>query len=309
MNRIGFIGLGTMGKPMAANLISKGYSVMVYNRTVQKVDELEKSGAKVASTPADAARSSDVLITMLSNDSALQETFYSEHGILSGIHPGLTVIDCSTVAPKTSKRLYEDLANHDVGFLDAPVTGSKHAAAAGALTFMVGGNKEVFDEQAELFATMGSKALHMGPSGSGSYAKLAHNTMVGINAAGLAEGLSIATKAGLDPASFLDIVRSGAANSKQVELRGDKMIDRDFSNLFSLKLMIKDLLLASELTGQFQLPTPLLHSATSLFQMGLSKGLGEEDLSSVVQVYEDWMQQQVLRRTEAAAAQNKPASL
>ncbi|MEW9699910.1 NAD(P)-binding domain-containing protein [Paenibacillus sp. SI8] len=310
MKRIGFIGLGTMGKPMAANLIQKGYSVTVYNRTAEKADELVSLGADAALTPAEATRSSDVLITMLSNDAALLETFYSEQGILSGLHPALTIIDCSTVAPQTSQRLAEELAAHFVDFLDAPVTGSKPAAEAGTLTFMVGGSKEVFDEHQDVFSSLGSKILHMGPSGSGSYTKLAHNTMVGINLVGLAEGLALATKSGLDPAQFLEIVSAGSANSRQAELKGGKIVGRDFSNQFSLKLMLKDLLLAQELTGKFQLPTPMLHAATGLFQMGLSKGLGEQDLSAVVQCYEDWMGQPVARHSEeaAAAAQAKPAS-
>ncbi|MFD0697851.1 NAD(P)-binding domain-containing protein [Paenibacillus sp. GCM10027628] len=308
MKRIGFIGLGTMGKPMAANLIQKGYIVTVYNRTADKVDELVLMGAEAVHTPADATRNADVLITMLSNDAALLETFHSEQGILSGLHPALTIIDCSTVAPQTSQRLAEELAGHYVDFLDAPVTGSKPAAEAGTLTFMVGGSKDVFDEHQDVFQALGSKILHMGPSGSGSYAKLAHNTMVGINLVGLSEGLAIATKAGLNPAQFLEVVSAGSANSRQAELKGNKIVDRDFSNQFSLKLMLKDLLLAQELTGQFQLPTPLLHAATSLFQMGLSKGLGELDLSSVVQCYEDWMGQPVARPSEASVAAAESAS-
>ncbi|SDN31923.1 3-hydroxyisobutyrate dehydrogenase [Paenibacillus sp. yr247] len=308
MKRIGFIGLGTMGKPMAANLIQKGFMVTVYNRTAEKADELVRLGAEAALTPAEVARSSDVLITMLSNDAALLETFYSEQGILSGIHPALTVIDSSTVSPQTSQKLAEELAAHFVDFLDAPVSGTVTAAEAGTLTFMVGGSKEVFDEHQHLFLELGSKALYLGPSGSGSYAKLANNTMVGINLVGLAEGLTIATKAGINPAQFLEIVRSGGANSKQVELKGDKILDRDFSNQFSLKLMLKDLLLAQELTSKLQLPTPLLQTATGLFQMGLSKGLGDEDLSSVIQCYEDWMGQQVVRPSEPVIVKEKPAS-
>jgi 3-hydroxyisobutyrate dehydrogenase-like beta-hydroxyacid dehydrogenase len=300
MKRIGFIGLGTMGRPMAANLIQKGFMVTVYNRTAGKADELGQMGAEVGLTPAEVARSSDVLFTMLSNDAALLETFYSEQGILSGIHPALTIIDTSTVSPQTSQKLAEELAAHFVDFLDAPVTGTKPAAEAGTLTFMVGGSREVFEEQQELFHVLGSKALYLGPSGSGSYAKLAHNTMVGINLAGLAEGLSIATKAGIHPSQFLEIVRSGGANSKQVELKGDKILDRDFSNQFSLKLMLKDLLLAQEITGKFQLPTPMLQSATNLFQIGLSKGLGEEDLSAVIKCYEEWMGQEVVKPSAPA---------
>ncbi|NEW07171.1 NAD-binding protein [Paenibacillus sp. SYP-B3998] len=308
MKRIGFIGLGTMGKPMAANLIQKGYTVTVYNRTADKADELVLLGAEAALTAAEATRSSDVLITMLSNDAALLETFYSDQGILSGLHPALTIIDSSTVSPLTSQKLAEELAAHYVDFLDAPVTGSKPAAEAGTLTFMVGGNKEVFDEHQDVFTALGSKILHLGPSGSGSYAKLAHNTMVGINLIGLSEGLAIATKAGLNPAQFLEIVSFGSANSRQAELKGNKIIDRDFSNQFSLKLMLKDLLLAQELTGKFQLPAPLLHAATGLFQMGLSKGLGDEDLSAVVQCYEDWMGQEVIRPNEAEIASSTEKS-
>ncbi|WP_367618588.1 NAD(P)-binding domain-containing protein [Paenibacillus andongensis] len=308
MKRIGFIGLGTMGKPMAANLIQKGFMVTVYNRTAEKADELAHLGAEVGLSPAEVARSSDVLITMLSNDASLLETFYSEQGILSGIHPALTIIDSSTVSPQTSQKLAEELAAHFVDFLDAPVTGSKPAAEAGTLTFMVGGSQEVFDEHQDVFLALGTKALYLGPSGSGSFAKLAHNTMVGINLAGLAEGLSIAVKAGVNPAQFLEIVRSGGANSKMVELKGDKIIDRDFSNQFSLKLMLKDLQLAQEISGKFQLPTPMLQSAANLFQIGLSKGLGEEDLSSVIQCYEEWMGQQVVRPSEPVVAAEKPVS-
>jgi len=312
MKRIAFIGLGTMGKPMAANLIHKGYTVTVYNRTLEKTEELVRLGADTALTPAEAAHGADVLITMLSNDEVLLNTFYSEYGVLSGLHPALSIIDCSTVAPQTSRRLADELAAHYVDFLDAPVTGSKPAAEAGTLTFMVGGNEEVFEEHRDLFAAMGSKALYLGPSGSGSYAKLAHNTMVGINAIGLMEGLAIAVKAGVKPDQFLEIVRSGGANSKQAELKGDKILDRDFSNQFSLKLMLKDLLLAAQVGRSFQLPTPTLHAVSSVFQMGLSKGLGDLDLSSVIQVYEDWMHETVERPapagTAAATAAEKQAT-
>jgi 3-hydroxyisobutyrate dehydrogenase-like beta-hydroxyacid dehydrogenase len=303
MKRIGFIGLGTMGKPMAENLIQKGYNVIVYNRTAEKADELVHLGAEAVTSPADAAKYSDVLITMVSDDDALLKTFYSERGILSGLHPALTVIDCSTVSPNTSQRLYEELAGHYVDFLDAPVTGSKPAAEDGTLTFMIGGNRDVFMEQQDVFTALGAKILYMGPSGSGSYAKLAHNTIVGINLVGLSEGLAIAAKAGLQPDQFLEIVYAGSANSRQAELKGNKIIGRDFSNQFSLKLMLKDLLLAANLSGQFQLPTPMLHAAAGLFQMGLSKGFGDEDLSSVIKLYEEWMHLQVAQREEAAAAE------
>lgn len=289
MKNIGFIGLGTMGMPMAVNLLKNGYTLYGYNRTASKREQLRNLGAIAASAPAEVARHADVIFTNVSNDEALLDVVFGHEGILEGIRPGITVIDCSTVSPETSRRVSLELEAHLADFLDAPVTGSKPAAENGTLVFMVGGKEEVFEEQAELFEVLGSKALYMGGSGAGSYAKLAHNTIVGINAIGLMEGFSIAAKAGLNPERFLEIVTSGGANSRQAELKGGKIINRDFSNQFSTALMLKDLLLAQKLTSGFQLPAPLLHAATSVFQMGLSKGLGDQDLSSVIQCYEDWM--------------------
>lgn len=300
MMQIGFIGLGTMGLPMATNLIKKGYNVTVYNRTSSKTESLKAIGAKVAESPADAAKDSDVVFTMLSNDAVLLDVFYGENGILQGLKTGATVIDSSTVAAHTSQKLYGDIKSMGAHFLDAPVTGSKPAAEAGTLIFMVGGDEEVVDAHRELLSAVGNRVVYMGPSGSGSFAKLAHNTIVGINMAGLAEGLAVAVSAGLDPEAFLQVVLNGAGNSRQAELKGSKIVNRDFSNQFSLGLMLKDLLLANELSGRFQLPMPMLRSASSLFQMGYSKGLGDVDLCSVVQIYEDWMNQPVAKREEAA---------
>ncbi|MBE1445640.1 NAD(P)-binding domain-containing protein [Paenibacillus sp. OAS669] len=293
MKRIGFIGLGTMGKPMAANLLKKGYDVVVYNRSSEKAAELVSLGARTASTPSAAALDMDVVVLMLSNDAVVLEAVLGEQGIIHGVSAGQTVIDCSTVSPDTSKRIAGELLGRAVDFLDAPVTGSKPAAESGTLVFMIGGEQAVLERQCPVFEAMGSKIVYMGPTGSGSYAKLAHNTMVGINALGLVEGLSIVTKAGLDAEQFLQIVFAGSGNSKQAELKGGKIINRDFSNQFSLQLMLKDLLLANEVTNRFQMPSPMLKAAAGIFQMGLSKGLGDADLCSVAQVYEDWMQQQI----------------
>ncbi|WP_327204969.1 NAD(P)-dependent oxidoreductase [Paenibacillus larvae] len=289
MKRIGFIGLGTMGLPMALNLVKKNYPVKIYNRTAEKAEKLVQSGAEQAFSPKEAAADTDVVFTMLSNDAVIREIFYGKDGLIEQLAEGQTVIDCSTVSPKLSRQLYQDLAAKGVRFLDAPVTGSKPAAESATLLFMVGGDKDTFNQHYDLLMDLGSKVLYMGPSGSGSYTKLAHNTIVGINAIGLMEGMSLAARAGLDTSLFLEIVKGGAANSRQAELKGEKIINGNYSVQFSLQLMLKDLLLASELTGEFQLPTPLLHAATSLFQMGLSKGLGEKDLCAGVQCYEEWM--------------------
>ncbi|GIP34535.1 NAD(P)-dependent oxidoreductase [Paenibacillus sp. J2TS4] len=295
MKTIGFIGLGTMGLPMASNLLKQGYPLIVHNRTASKADPLIAAGAQWATSPAEASRSADVLFTNVSNDQILLEVVFGEEGILQGAHPGLTVIDCSTVSPETSRRIEAELASSGSEFLDAPVTGSKPAAIDGTLVFMVGGKEDVFHDHADLFETLGSKSVYMGPSGSGSSTKIAHNTIVGINALALAEGMALAAKANLDPEKFLGIVTSGAANSRQAELKGDKIIDRNFDVQFSLQLMLKDLLLANDQTSKFQLPLPLLHAASTLYQMGLGKGLGEQDLCSVIQCYEEWMNRKIER--------------
>lgn len=293
MKKIGFIGLGTMGMPMAVNLLKGGYPLCVYNRTASKSQQLLAMGAQVAASPAEIAREADVIFTNVSHDQALLDVIAGPGGVLEGVRPGVTVIDCSTVSPDTSRKVYAELEGRMADFLDAPVTGSKPAAENGTLVFMVGGKEEVFSRIADLLEVVGSKVLYLGPSGSGSYAKLAHNAVVGINAIGLMEGFSIAAKAGLSPEKFLDIVTSGGANSRQAELKGNKIINHDFSNQFSTALMLKDLLLAQKLTAGFQLPAPLLHAATSVFQIGLSKGLGDQDLSSVIQCYEEWMNLQI----------------
>lgn len=289
MKNIGFIGLGTMGGPMASNLLKHGFTVTVYNRTAGKTEALEREGARTAATPAEAAQGADVVITMISDDAALREVVFADNGLIHSIRSGMTIIDCSTVSPQLSKELAQRFGEHGAPFLDAPVTGSKPAAIDGTLVFMIGGARQTVDEQRDVLEAMGSKLLHMGPNGSGSIAKLAHNTMVGIHNVALAEGMSIASRGGLDPAMFLDLVLAGSAGSKAAELKGRKIIDHDYTNQFSLKLMLKDLKLSSELSAGLNIPTPLLDSARNVFQTGLGMGYGELDLSSVTQCYEQWM--------------------
>ncbi len=289
MITIGFIGLGTMGAPMAANLLRKGYAVTVYNRTPGKADELLRQGADEAGTPAEAVRSANAVITMISNDAAIEEVYYGEHGVLAGLKPGTLVIDSSTISPSLARRIAGDVAAKFGDFLDAPVTGSKPAAENGSLVFMVGGSRQVCADNRDLLLAMGRDVIYMGESGNGATAKLAHNTIVGINLAGLVEGMSIAAKAGIDAQAFLHLVQSGGAASKQAELKGNKIIDHDFGVQFSLALMLKDLRLSSVLSDGLNVSTPMLEASKSLFQIGDALGYGEEDLSALAQVYEQWI--------------------
>ncbi|GIO14212.1 3-hydroxyisobutyrate dehydrogenase [Cohnella xylanilytica] len=289
MTTIGFIGLGTMGSPMAANLLRKGFAVAVYNRTPGKADELLKLGASAASSPLEAAAQADVVVTIISNDSAVEEVYYNEQGILAGLKPGRTVIDSSTISPALAKRLAADVAARGGSFLDAPVTGSKDGAIAGTLLFMVGGSKETVEANRDVFLAMGREIVHMGENGSGATAKLGHNAIVGINAAALIEGMAIAAKGGLDMPSFLRVVQGGGAASKQADLKGSKILAGDYSVQFSLALMLKDLKLGSVLSDGLGVPTPMLEAAKSLFQAGQAKGYGEEDLAALARVYEEWI--------------------
>lgn len=289
MKRIGFIGLGTMGEPMVANLLNKGYAVTVYNRTAAKTEASQALGASVASTPAEAAQAADVLISIISNDQATEEVYYGEQGIFAGLHDGLTIIDSSTLSPGLVTRIASDLAAKQVAFLDAPVTGSKPAAVAGTLLFMIGGQETVMQANMDVFQALGTKVLFMGENGNGAIAKLAHNTVVGINNVALAEGCAIASKANLPMDNFIDLIRSGSAGSKAAELKGNKIIDHDFANQFSLNLMLKDMKLSSQLTDAMHLPTPMLEAAKSMLQAGQTQGFGDEDLCAVVKAYELWL--------------------
>lgn len=293
LKSIGFIGLGTMGAPMASNLLRAGYPVTVYNRTASKAAPLTELGATVAASPKEAAAGADVVITMVSNDDSIIEVYEGDNGVLAGIRSGTTVIDCSTISPALVQRLAKQIAALGSSFLDAPVTGSSPAAIDGTLVFMVGGSAETLAQVMDLFDTMGKKVLHMGDNGSGAVAKLAHNTIVGINNLALAEGFAIAAKSGLSADRFLELVQLGSAGSKAAELKGRKIIEHDFTNQFSLALMLKDLKLASSLTDGSGIPAPMLNLAKSLFQAGQTQGFGDEDLSSIVKVYEAWIGKQI----------------
>lgn len=289
MKQIGFIGLGTMGAPMASNLLKSGFQVTVYNRTAVKCKPLEEKGADVAATSQAAAQGKDVIITMISNDDSIREVFYGEDGILAALKPGVVVIDSSTISPGLVKEIAAAVEERGGSFLDAPVTGSKPAAIEGTLVFMVGGKAQAIEAQRDIFDSMGRLLLHMGDNGSGAVAKLAHNTMVGIHNVALAEGFAIAVKSGVPADKFLELVQNGSAGSKQAELKGRKIIEDDFSNQFSLALMLKDLKLASALSDTAGVPAPMLGLAKSMFQAGYTQGHGDEDLSAVVKNYEEWI--------------------
>jgi 3-hydroxyisobutyrate dehydrogenase-like beta-hydroxyacid dehydrogenase len=287
---IAFIGLGTMGYHMAGHLLKAGHTLTVYNRDRKKTEGFDPS-VRIAGTPGEAAQAVDVVITMLSDDHAIKAVYLGDNGIIPALQqqPGASIIiDCSTISPGTTLAMAEELANIGVKMLDAPVTGSEPQAKEAQLTFIVGGEQELFEKCLPLFNAMGKKAVHMGAQGTGSQTKLANNTLVAITLAGLSESLAMVRKSGIDPALFLDVVSGGGARSGMAEMKGPKILAGDFSPQFMTRLMFKDLKLAQRLGESLELPLPALAAVKELFQIACNDGYGDEDMSAIFKCYEEW---------------------
>lgn len=293
--RIAFIGLGTMGKPMAMHLQKAGYTLAVYNRNRERARDFEgMDSVTIVSSPKEAAGQADIVFTMLTDDSVVEEVYLGENGILSACKDEASgtpkiVVDCSTIYPDTTIKMAEHLAAAGVDMLDAPVSGSEPHAIEGILTFMVGGKKEAYETCLPLFELMGKKALHMGPAGAGAHVKLANNLIVAANISALAEGMSIVQKSGGNLELFLEVLGGGGARSAAAEVKGPRILHRDFSPQFMAQLMFKDIKLAGRLAQSLQVPTPIQATVEQLFQITCNSGLGEEDLSAVVKCYEAWI--------------------
>lgn len=292
MSVIGFIGLGTMGLPMAENLIKAGNELVVYNRNAEKVEKLQTLGAKGASSPSEVAQRADIVFTMLSNDAAVEEVYFGEKGIKYGVRSGQVLVDSSTISPKTSQKIAVEFRGLGCEVLDAPVMGSEPQAIQGSLTFMVGGKKEIFEKVLPLLKVMGKAAYSMGENGTGSYTKLANNTMGAINLLAMTEGMILATKVGINPEQFIQVVSGGARNG-MLDSKGEKVIHRDFHPNFKTALMHKDLGLAQQIAAEHQIPMPVLHLVREMLQMAMTQGYANEDMCSVIKCYEQWAEIEV----------------
>lgn len=293
MQTIGFIGLGTMGLPMAKNILKAGYSLRVYNRTPGKADELKALGAQVAASPAEAARGSEAVFTMLTADQAVREVILGPDGVKEGASPGLIVIDSSTISPATSQFIAAELSKVQAEMLDAPVSGSEPQAIEGMLTFMVGGKQSVYEKCLPLFEIIGKASFYMGENGKGAYTKLGNNLMVAINMVSVAEALVFVTKAGLDPELFLEVAGGGGGRSGMAEQKGPKILNRDFYPHFAAALMYKDVGLVGEVAREFNLPLPASAIVKEILNMTIAQGHGHEDLCAVVKCYEEWARTKV----------------
>lgn len=280
--RVGFLGLGTMGAPMATNVAKAGFPLMVWNRTASKVEPFVRLGAKAGKTPAHVAAEADVVITMVSQPKDVEQVVLGPDGVLDGIKSGAVLIDMSTVSPATSRKLAGAATTKRVEFLDAPVVGSKGPATEGTLVILVGGLPKTLEQVRPVLSAMGTTIVHAGGVGLGAVLKLATNLMLAHLAAGFAEGLLLVQKAGLDPKKYLEVLEASTFRSPWYQTKGVGMIKRDFSPHFALKHMHKDLRLMNELAGEIGLTLPITKAVHELFAASEAAGRAELDYSAIL---------------------------
>lgn len=286
MEKIGFVGLGIMGKPMCLNLLKAGFSVTAYNRTTSKTEEIVKAGGTAAASPKEVAEKSDIIITIVSDTPDVEQVILGGNGIIEGVKPGSVVIDMSTISPSATKKMAEKLAEKDVEMLDAPVSGGDTGAIAGTLAIMIGGKKEVLERCRPVFEAMGKTITHVGGNGMGQTVKLCNQILVSVTNMAVCEAVLFAKKSGVDPHAMIEATKNGAAGSWQLANMGPKMVDRDFAPGFMIDLQQKDLRLAIEAAREMQLPAPALNFVHQLFAGCQAHGEGREGTQALVKSLE-----------------------
>jgi 3-hydroxyisobutyrate dehydrogenase-like beta-hydroxyacid dehydrogenase len=275
-----------MGSGMASNLLKAGYQLTVWNRSAQKCEPFVRKGARIAKTPADAARDVDLVIYILSNDQAVEEVVFGAKGILSGIKEGQIAIDMSTVLPTTSLREEEAYAKRGVDFLDAPVFGSKQEAAEAKLWIMVAGNKAIFENVKPVLEHLGQTVHYFGKNGNAAAMKLVGNLIVALELEALAEGLVLAQKAGLDLNTVIEVVKVADFRSPLLVSNGQNILRRDFSTSFALKLMLKDAGLIEKFGENLKSPIPALRVVKKNLASAVALGFGTENASALIKAVE-----------------------
>ncbi|MBI3021463.1 MAG: NAD(P)-dependent oxidoreductase [Candidatus Omnitrophica bacterium] len=284
--RIGFIGLGTMGTPMAANLVKVGFPLLVWNRTASKVEPLLRVGAKAGKGPAQVAAEVDVVIAMVSQPKDIEAVVLGPDGVVEGIRPGSVLIDMSTVSPMTSRTLAGAVTTKQAEFLDAPVVGSKGPATEGTLVILVGGLPTTLERCRPILSVMGKTIIHAGGVGMGSALKLATNLMLAHLGAGFAEALLLVQRVGLDPKRYLEVLEASTFRSPWYQTKGIGMVKRDFTTHFALKHMHKDLRLMRELASEVNTALPVTNAVEQLFAQSEAAGKGELDYSAILSYLE-----------------------
>jgi 2-hydroxy-3-oxopropionate reductase len=284
--KIGFIGLGIMGKPMAKNLLKAGYSLVVNDINSDAVAEVVASGAVSASSAKDVAQQSDVVVTMLPNSPHVKQVMLGEGGVLEGAKEGTIVVDMSSISPIVSREVSAELAKKGVVMLDAPVSGGEPKAIDGTLAIMVGGSEEAFAKVEPVLAVMGGSVTLVGEIGSGNITKLANQIMVASNIAGMAEALVLATKADVNPEKVFKAIRGGLAGSTVLDAKAPLVLGGNFKPGFRIDLHIKDLQNALDTAQSVDTPTPITGSVIEMMRALSADGKGSDDHGGLIQWYE-----------------------
>jgi 3-hydroxyisobutyrate dehydrogenase len=280
--RIAFLGLGIMGGGMARRLRAAGFPISVYNRNQTKAVPLAAVGAVVASSPREAAKGADVIISMVADDDASRAMWLGAEGALDGASRGAVMIECSTLTVSWVNELKNAVAAAGGELVDAPVTGSKQAAAAGELNFIVGGNEKTVERIRPIFLAMGKKIAHLGPTGSGALVKLLNNFLAGVHVAAYAEALAWLERTGVDPAKAVAFLMEGAAASPVTKVVAARIAAEDYTPNFFLHLMAKDLRYAIGEAAQKKVDLRTATTALERFLEAMSAGRGDEDMAAVV---------------------------
>lgn len=289
MAKLGFLGLGIMGMPMARNLVKAGHDVALWSHSRGKADQLaaEAPNANSYATPRETAANAEYLFYCVGDSTMARDMMLGENSVLAGAKPGTIVADCSTIAPSVSREIHEACKAKQVQFLDAPCTGSVPGATGATLTFMIGGDKAVFEKTKPYLEIMGKMFFYCGGPGMGLHAKLTQNLVLANVMMGFNEGIVLATKAGIAPELMLDILNNSAAKSGLISYKAPFVLDRNFVTNFSTKWMHKDVGMALDTGKQLEVPLPVTGITQQMFQAAISKGFGEDDFCSTIKVLED----------------------
>jgi 3-hydroxyisobutyrate dehydrogenase len=283
MKRIAFLGLGIMGAAMARRLLDGGFELTVWNRNPQRADALRQAGARVAASPAHAARDAEAVIAMLADDEASREVWLGDSGALAAMDRGMLAIDSSTLTVEWMRELGARAESRGVSFLDAPVTGSKPQAEQGALNFLVGGRAEAVERATPLFTAMGRGHVHVGPAGSGALLKLINNFMCGVQLASLGEAIGMAQRSGLDVRRTADALAAGSPGSPIVKMVVERMVSRDYTPNFLVPLMVKDLTYAMQTFAAEGIELADARAARERFLEAAAAGYQDKDIAAVVE--------------------------
>jgi len=281
MERIGIIGLGVMGRPMAQNLLKAAYPLVVHDLNREPVNELAGVGASLASSSREVAEKSDVVITMLPDSPDVEEAVFGADGIMEGVRPGMLYIDMSTIAPAVSRKVHDVLQSKEVAVLDAPVSGGDVGARAGTLSIMVGGAEEAFQRALPLFEVMGKNIVLIGGPGAGQVTKACNQVVVALTIQAVAEAMTLARQAGVDPAKVREALLGGFAQSRILDLHGQRILDRNFEPGFRVRLHRKDLAIALQTGRELALPLPATAQVAELMNALLAQGKGDLDHSAL----------------------------